>query len=102
MDHILQRIMGSTRISLLDGYSRYNQILVHPDDQAKTTFTTPRGTFMYARMPFGLKNAGATFQQVMDITFINENGVFSVIYIDDITIFSQIHEYHLHHLRIVF
>ena len=52
MDHILQRVVGSTRISLLDGFSGYNQILVHPDDQAKTTFTTPWGTFMYVKMPF--------------------------------------------------
>ena len=41
MDHILQRVVGSRRISLLDGYSGYNQILVYPADQLKTTFTTP-------------------------------------------------------------
>lgn len=41
MDHILQRVVGSTIISLLDGFSGYNQILVHPHDQAKTMFTTP-------------------------------------------------------------
>ena len=57
MDHILQQVVGSTRISLLDGFSGYNQILVHLDDQAKTAFTTPWGTFMYVKMPFGLKNA---------------------------------------------
>ena len=54
MDHILQRVVGSTRISLLDGYSGYNQILIHPADQLKATFTTPWGTFMYVKMPFGL------------------------------------------------
>jgi hypothetical protein len=41
MDHILQRVVGSSRISLLDGFSGYNQVLVHPDDQEKTAFTTP-------------------------------------------------------------
>jgi len=41
MDHILQRVFRATIISLLDGFSGYNQILVHPDDQAKTAFTTP-------------------------------------------------------------
>ena len=61
MDHILQRVVGSTTISLLDGFSSYNQILVHPDDQANTAFTTPWGTFMYVKMPFGLKNVGETF-----------------------------------------
>jgi len=45
---------------LLDGFLGYNQILVRPDDQHKTTFTTPSGTFMYVKMPFGLMNAGAT------------------------------------------
>jgi hypothetical protein len=53
MDHILQKVVGSSRISLLDGFSGYNQVLVHPDDQEKTTFTTPWGTFMYVKMPFG-------------------------------------------------
>jgi len=53
---------GSEKISMLDGFSEYNHIAVHPDDQEKTTFTTPWGTFMYVKMPFGLMNAGATFQ----------------------------------------
>eukprot|EP00253_Pinus_taeda_P022025 PITA_22025 len=72
MDHILQRVVGASRMSLLDGHSGYNQILVHEDDRDKTTFTTPLGTFHYAKMPFGLKNVGATFQWAMDITFANE------------------------------
>ena len=49
--------------------SQVTQILVHPDDQLKTTFTTPWGTFMYLKMPFGLMNAGATFQRAMDIAY---------------------------------
>lgn len=68
MDHILQRVVGSSRISLLDGFSSFNQILVHPNDQDKIAFTTPWGTFKYVKMPFGLKNAGATFQRAMDIS----------------------------------
>jgi hypothetical protein len=46
---------------MLDGFSGYNQIMVHLDDWEKTTFTTPWGTFMYAKMPFSLINAGGTF-----------------------------------------
>ena len=61
MEQILQNIVGSQRMSMLDGFLGYNQIRVHPNDQEKTTFTTPWGTFMYAKMPFGLMNAGATF-----------------------------------------
>ena len=63
MDHILQRVVGASRISLLDGFLGFNQILVHPDDQDKTAFTTPWGTFKYVKIPFGLKNDGATFQR---------------------------------------
>ena len=74
MDHILQRVVGSKRIYLLDGFSGYNQVLVHPDDQLKISFTTPWGTFMYVKMPFGLMNDGATFQRAMDIAFSEEIG----------------------------
>eukprot|EP00253_Pinus_taeda_P012050 PITA_12050 len=89
-------------MSLLDGYSGYNQILVHEDDQDKTTFTTPWRTFHYAKMSFGLKNVGATVQWVMDITFSNEKDVFLVVYLDDLTVFSNSDEDHLYHLKIVF
>jgi hypothetical protein len=61
MEHILQRVNSASRISLIDGFSGYNQISVMPQDKEKTTFTTPWGTFMYAKMTFGLMNAGATF-----------------------------------------
>ena len=102
MDHILQRVVGSSRISLLDGFSGYNQVLVHPDDQDKTAFTTPWRNFMYVKMPFGLMNIGATFRRAMDIAFLEEIGYFIVIYLDDITVFSKIDEEHLAHLRKVF
>ena len=61
MEHLLQRVSGAMVMSFLDGFSRYNQVVVHPDDHEKTAFTTPWGTFMYAKMPFGLMNVGATF-----------------------------------------
>ena len=87
---MLHNVVGSSRISLLDGFSSYNQVLVHPDDQEKTMFTTPWGTFMYVKIPFGLMNVGATFQRAMDISFVDELGRFVVIYLDDITMFSKI------------
>ena len=62
-DNILQRVVGSQRMFMLDGFLGYNQVVVHPDDQEKIAFTTPWGTFMYAKMPFGLMNARATFQR---------------------------------------
>jgi len=102
MDHILQRVVGSSRISLLDGFSGFNQILVHPDDQDKTAFTTPWGTFKYVKKPFELKNAGATFQRAIDIAFAKEIHYFLVFYLDDLTPFSKSDQEHLKHLRQVF
>jgi ribonuclease HI len=99
MEHILQRVTGSMRISMIDGFSGYNQIYVLPEDREKTTFTTPWGTFMYAKMPFGLMNAGETFQRAMDIAFIGEKDKFVVIYLDDITVFSKSDQEHYQHLR---
>jgi hypothetical protein len=89
MDHILQRVVGTERISMMDNFSGYNQIVVHKDDRAKITFITPWGTFMYDKMPFGLMNAGATFQRAMDIAFTDEKYKFIVIYLDDMTSFQK-------------
>jgi len=89
MDHILQRVVGASRISLLDGFSGFNQILVHPDDQDKTAFTTPWGTFKYVKMPFGLKNAPPTFQRMMNKILKDWLYEFVVVYIDDILIYSK-------------
>ena len=89
-------------MSLLDGFLGYNQVAVHPDDQEKTSFTTPWGTFMYAKMPLGLMNVGATFLREMNIAFSEEKDRFVVIYLDDIIVFSKADQDHLQHLRRVF
>ena len=102
MDHILQRVVGSKRLSMIDGFYGYDQIVVHKEDQEKTTFTTPWGTFMYGKMSFSLINAGATFQRAMDIAFAGERDKFVVIYLDDIMVFSKSDEDHLQHLKQVF
>jgi hypothetical protein len=102
MDHILQKVVGVQRISMLDGYSRYNQISIFEEDKKKTAFTTPWGTFMYDNMPFGLMNAWATFHRAMDIAFVGEKDKFMVIYLDDIIVFSKSDEEHLHHLEQTF
>jgi hypothetical protein len=57
---------------------------------------------MYAKLPFGLMNVGATFQRAMDIAFIGEKKKFVVIYLDGITIFSRFDKEHCYHLRKVF
>ncbi|CAN6562539.1 unnamed protein product [Malus baccata var. baccata] len=69
IDQMLERLADHSFYCFLDGYSGYNQIVIAPDDQEKTTFTCPFGTFAYRRMPFGLCNAPATFQRCMDVTF---------------------------------
>jgi len=102
MDQILQRVVGSHRISMLDGYFEYNQITMLEEDKEKTAFTTPWGTFMYEKILFGLMNAGATFQRDMDIAFVGEKDKFMVIYLDDITIFSRYDDEHLQHLKQIF
>jgi hypothetical protein len=52
MDYILQKVVGSQKMSMLDGFLGYNHIMVHLDDKEKTNFTTPWGMFMYSKMPF--------------------------------------------------
>ena len=102
MDHILERVVGSNQMSMIDGFSRYNEIAMNEKDIEKTAFTTPWGTFMYDKMSFGFMNAGATFQRAMDITFVGERDKFIVIYLDDLMVFSKIDEEHLVHLRQTF
>nr|GEZ50050.1 hypothetical protein [Tanacetum cinerariifolium] len=65
MDQMLERLAGNEFYCFLDGFSGYFQIHIDPQDQEKTTFTCPYGTFAYRRMPFGLCNAPGTFQRCM-------------------------------------
>jgi hypothetical protein len=102
MEHILQRLTSASRISMIDGFSGYNQISVMPKDREKTTFTTPWGTFMYDNIPFRLMNAGVTFQRDMGITFIGGKDTFVVTYLDNITFFSNSDAEHCEHLKRVF
>ena len=81
MEDILQRVIGSKRISMIDGFSSYNPIFVHLDERENITFTTPWGTFMYAKMQFGLMNT--------HISFVGEKDQFVVIYLDDSIVFSK-------------
>jgi hypothetical protein len=99
MDHVLEKVVGANRMSMIDIFSGYNQIVVSDHDKEKTTFTTPWGTFMYDKMSFGLMNTGATFQRAMDIAFVGEWDKFVVIYLDDLTVFSKSDEDHMIHLK---
>jgi hypothetical protein len=75
-------------MSLLDGFSRYNQVKVKRTDRYKTTFTTCWGTFAYERMPFGLSNVGSTFQRAIKIYFDDLIGKIIQVYLDYLTVYS--------------
>jgi hypothetical protein len=77
---------GYRYLSFLDAYSGYNQIPTNPDDQDKTSFITNLGVFCYNVMPFGLKNAGATYQRLMDKVFAEMRGKEVEAYIDDMIV----------------
>lgn len=89
MDQVLQTMTGAQMMSMLDGFFGYNQIELRESYQHKIAFTTPWGTFSYCRMPFGLINAGDTFQRAMDLAFHGVLGRYIVVYLDDLTIFSK-------------
>jgi hypothetical protein len=99
MEMILQQVAGSQMISLLDGFSSYNQIKVKRADKYKTTFISRWGTFAYECMSFGLSNAGATFQRAMQIDFDDLIGKIIQIYLDDLTMYSKIRSDHFSHLK---
>jgi hypothetical protein len=69
IDQIVNECVGCEAFYFMDGFLGYNQIQIKPEDQHKTTFVCPWGTFTYRKMPFGLKNVGATFQRAMSFAF---------------------------------
>ncbi|KAK1440276.1 hypothetical protein QVD17_06101 [Tagetes erecta] len=92
IDQIVEKLAGQKFYCFLDGYSGYNQIAIHPEDQQKTTFTCPYGTFAFRRMPFGLCNAPATFQRCMMSIFSDMVGESLEIFMDDFSIFGHTFE----------
>ncbi|GJT12613.1 reverse transcriptase domain-containing protein [Tanacetum coccineum] len=70
MDQMLERLAGNEYYCFLDGFFGYFQIPIDPQDQEKTTFTCPYGTFAYRSMPFGLFNAPGTFQRCEDTNLV--------------------------------
>lgn len=102
MENLLQRITGSQMMSFPNDFSWYNQTIVKEEDRLKTAFTKPWGTYMYLRMPFGLLNAGSTFQRAMDFSFRVLTGNIMEIYQDDLIFTSKKRHDHCKHLRKVF
>ncbi|WJZ91016.1 hypothetical protein VitviT2T_010128 [Vitis vinifera] len=101
MDQVLERVSGHPFYCFLDGYSGYFQIEIDLEDQEKTTFTCPFGTFAYRRMPFGLCNAPATFQRCMLSIFSDMVERIMEVFMDDITVYGSSYEECLMHLEVV-
>ncbi|XP_019087584.1 PREDICTED: uncharacterized protein LOC109127402 [Camelina sativa] len=89
IDQMLERLANHTHYCFLDGYSGFFQIPIHPNDQEKTTFTCPYGTFAYRRMPFGLCNAPATFQRCMMSIFSDLIEDVVEVFMDDFSVYGD-------------
>ena len=89
-------------LSFLHAYSGYNQIKMHPRNEDKMTFILEDANFCYRVMPFGLKNAGATYQQLMDWVFKQQIGQNVEVYVDDLVVKSQSIPQHVADLEEVF
>ena len=101
IDQMLDRLVGHPHYRFLDGYSGYNQIDIAPEDQEKTTFTCPYGTFSFRMMPFGLCYAPPTFQRCMMSMFSDLVEEAMEIFMDDFLIFGPSFENFLENLEIV-
>lgn len=102
IDDMLETLQGSQWFSSLDLASGFWQVELDPKDREKTTFITRFGTYEFTVMPFGLCNAPATFQRLMDTVLRDILWHFVVVYIDDINVGSKTFDEHLLHLEQVF
>ena len=102
IDSLVDSTAGHGMLSFMDAFSGYNQIKMHPEDEEKTSFITDIGTFCYKVMPFGLINAGATFQRLVDLAFKDLLGNTMEAYVDDLLVKSKNREDHPRHLQEAF
>ncbi|KAJ8636172.1 hypothetical protein MRB53_010439 [Persea americana] len=99
---MIDNTCGFERMTFIDGFSGYNQIKMHPEDERHTSFRTPFGVYCYTVMPFGLKNAGATYQRAVMKIFQDMQHKTVECYVDDLAVKSKRKEDHLQDLREVF
>ena len=102
IDRLVDATAGHKILSFMDAFSGYNQIVMNPADQEKTAFITEEGLYCYQVMPFGLKNAGATYQRLVNRIFKNKIGKTMEVYVDDMLVKSPTMEQHLRDLEETF
>jgi hypothetical protein len=86
IDQVIYSTVGCVLLCFLDCYSGYHQIALKEEDQIKTAFITPLGTYAYKTMSFGLKNAGATYQRAIQMCFADQLHRNIEAYVDDVVI----------------
>ena len=102
IDAFVDKAAGCQRFSLLDCFSGYHQTWLKKEDEGKTSFTTPFGTYCYTRMPEGLKNAGATFSRMMKKVLCSQLQRNIIAYVDDVVVMSRYKEDHIKDLQETF
>jgi len=102
IDALVDSSSGCKLLSFLDAFSGYNQVKMHPRDECKTKFMTKLSCYCYAVMPFGRKNAGATYQRLMDRVLMPTIGRNVQAYVDDMVVTSQVKDQHVADLEELF
>ncbi|GJW39358.1 reverse transcriptase domain-containing protein [Tanacetum coccineum] len=92
IDWKVESLCGYSFKCFLDAYKGYHQIKMAKEDEEKTAFITSQGIFCYSKMPFGLKNAGSTYQRLVDKAFQKQIGRNLEVYVDDLVIKSHTEE----------
>jgi len=98
IDRLVESTAGNELLTFMDAFLGYNQIMMNPEDQEKTSFITDRGIYCYKVMRFGLKNAGATYQWLVNKMFNEHLGKTMEVSIDDTLVKSLKKEDHVKHL----
>ena len=102
IDQLVDATVSHSRMRFLESFQGYHQIPLALDDQEKTAFVTPIGNYYYKVMPFGLKNAGSTYQRMMTKMFEPQLGRNIEVYIDDMVVKSKIVSEHVEDLTSIF
>lgn len=102
IEDLLSKLGKSNYFTVLDLAKGFHQIEIYPPDIEKTAFSTQDGHYEFIRMPFGLKNAPATFQRMMNNVLREQIGKICYVYMDDIVIFSTSLQEHIQSLKTVF